>query len=242
MSVILTVITPLGVIHLADSLFNNPDTGEIKQGDKIFPVDALNAAFSFAGVNSIGGMEAPEWFHDFIYRQTLGPNVLEDFAEALKNELEAQMSEEEKTVGIIIHLAGYNADNFPIFYHIRNLDSDSNGNYVDATMDFRLNETILDSITASNFDQDDPLKGMLYINGILDARQILLDTINAIGRFNNQIWTSDRGLYPPTTIEGLGTMLMAQFQLACALYNVSNRSDIGPPIRCKLISNPVPLK
>jgi hypothetical protein len=238
MSVILTVITPLGVIHLADSLFNNPDTGAIKEGNKIFAVEPLNAAFSFAGINSIGGMEASEWFRDFIYRQTLGPNVLADFAGAMKNELEAQMSEEEKTVGIIIHLAGYNENNVPVFYHIRNLDSDAKGDYVEAKMEFGLDENILDSISASNFNHDEPLRGMLYINGILEARQVLLDTINAIGHFNNQMWTSERGLVPPTTIEGLGTMLKAQFQLACALYNVSNRSEIGPPIRCKVIPNP----
>jgi hypothetical protein len=124
MTLILTHLSKFGILHASDSNLTsfNSNAGT---GQKTISVDFLNAGLTIAGIYSVGGVPMNQWMGNFIRTQSMHSGItLADFSCSLRDELESQMTHNEKMNGSMTHIAGYvntAGVSHPEFWLVRNV-------------------------------------------------------------------------------------------------------------------------
>jgi hypothetical protein len=120
MTLILTEVTPLGIVMAADSAYTRVD-GSVRPGEKLFLIPGLNAGLSLWGRGL--PVKAEDWVRGFISTHSQSRN-LGEFVEALRDELR-QVSppllpdaKGEGTIGF--HIAAYEGQDRPSVFHVHN--------------------------------------------------------------------------------------------------------------------------
>lgn len=237
MTLIVTTISKNGIIHASDRATMVGSEGRRQRGPdavKTFRISDFGLV-SIAGSEEVGHRSFDEWFPSFLGRGAYTQANLRELASDMRNELEAAQPAGTPR-GQIIHLSGYTNENgprVPLFFHIRNRDSDENGDYVDPTREYRCDE---------NFQSRDYRRGkfrkkwetrssasQLYVNGSFEGRIAFLKNIRTLSRSLKTIWTRGH-LLPPKSLEEEQRILGNQLDLLITLCEISNFQNIGGQI------------
>jgi hypothetical protein len=238
MSLIVTHISALGVLQIADSALTVPGPPAQDAGDanKIFDVPALQAAISVAGSYSVGSVPLDVWLSNFIAKSnsnTLGAFATE-LASALTNQVFASQSH-------LVHLAGFGATPMPgappEFWLIGNFDGidEASGEYVGRNAVYGQTEDFLnrDLKAIGGWEMFCATKAeFAYVNGLKHGRVafntafVQLDSLD-----RTLINDSDSKLRLPGTIEEMRDRVVKRFELVSDIYsrNLFGARVIGGP-------------
>mgnify|MGYP001111842587 CR=1 FL=1 len=133
MTLIVSHLDRNGIVMASDS---NLTAGNqlVGTSPKVFAVPNLDAGVGIAGSWSIAGGPMDDWINRFIGRSRKGDS-LDDFVESLRQNLEWLMTDEEKGIGTLIHVAGYVPDSklgfHPVHWIVSNVEGlDDDGDYI----------------------------------------------------------------------------------------------------------------
>jgi len=198
MTLIVTQISKHGIIHASDS--NLTVGGDTPAGEsrKTFKVKHLHAGLTVAGSYSVGGVRMNHWMNNFIQEQANARvSSLSVFAHNLGNELEAQMSPDEKAVGSMVHIAGYveeESESHPEFWFVRNTTgiNPHTGEYTGTSPHFQVTEDfwtrdcpkykLMEVFQAGHYQ--------VYVNGFASGRIGFVALQRVMDDFFNRIWSN----------------------------------------------------
>jgi hypothetical protein len=233
MTLILTHLSKLGIIHASDSNLTSGQGDPAGQGQKTFKVPHLNAGLTVAGAYSVAGTPMDVWMKNFIDAQVAsGARSLAAFANALRAKLEAEMHPEEKLGGSMVHIAGYVQEGglqHPEFYFVRNvygIDA-TTGEYRDLRDQFQVSEDF--------WTRDCPRSNLMarfqsgvyqiYINGFASGRigyVLLQDYLRA---FFRQIWEQPNWKFrPPSSLPETVLIVKLYMAIIDTMFQVSDYS------------------
>lgn len=248
MTLISTVISNLGIVQSSDSNITSPQGGNVGSGQKVFPLRAVNGALSLAGTRSIRGESIETWMSGCIqsYAAKESP-TLGEFAEHLRARLAAEMTDDEKERGILIHLAGYvtgdSPRTHPAMFFVRSVGMDpSTGEYVSANTvelseDFWARDYQKAEVKAA-FRRGGYYR---YFNGFPAGRVTLLAVAQLLQELFNDIWNQPAWQFrPPRTLRELAAFVELEIRAVAALFLSSDYSApfIGGQIQTELIRPP----
>ncbi len=175
MTLIITHINRHGIVHASDSNLTSSANKNAGQAQKTFDIPYLTAGLTVAGSYGVGAKKMNDWMNDFIQRQEKTSGItLETFSHNLKNELESQMTPEQKKKGSITHIAGYVEKDglyHPELWFVRNVHGMNpvTGEYEDIKQEF--------AITEDFWNRDYPYHNLkeTFQNPIYYSRQIYVN-------------------------------------------------------------------
>jgi hypothetical protein len=119
-TLVLTEVSPFGLVMAADSAYTSVSTGEVRYGDKLFAIPGLRAGLSFWG----GGLpgKPDDWIRSFLTANQSATSIRE-LGESLRDELRRIIpplppGQSRTTLGF--HLGGVNPSGVPDVFHIHN--------------------------------------------------------------------------------------------------------------------------
>ena len=166
MTLVLTEISQYGIVMGADSAVTcetplpGGSTGRrvLTGVQKLFPIPHLQAGVSCWGYGQIGNFETDIWLNDFIGRQQNRSQTLEEFAGALRDELNQIMPRTQSGKAEAgFHLAGFvNTEGSwePDFWHVHNGPSQFFDN-IDPYV-FNANHDLAGAIAQGGYDRNNP--------------------------------------------------------------------------------------
>jgi hypothetical protein len=173
-------------------------------------------------------MSMAPWMKSFIQMQT--SNTLADFAANLRNELDQQMSPEEKANGTLMHIAGYAITDgvyHPELWYIRNASIDPvTGEYVIAG-DLQLTEDFWTRDCPKHDLMNVFRQGgyQLYVNGFASGRTSFMLLQPAMHEFFNQVWSNKNWKFrPPTSLKEAKILVKLYVQIISTLFQLSDYS------------------
>jgi hypothetical protein len=228
MTLIVTVISSLGIIQASDSNVTKGDV--LYTGSKVFEIDFAHGALSISGRYGVKGRPIDLWMPECItdYATTTDPTI-GGFAEHLRGRLEREVTDAEREEGMLIHVAGYaqNADGtrHPEMWFVRNLGMGSTGDYVNPGP-FEIRE---DYWGRDHKEQPGPHTYRFYFNGYPPGRKVYLALHDALWAVFQGAWRQSGWRFrEPGTIDELAAFVKAEFHALVALFISSNY--IAPPI------------
>ncbi len=179
MSLILTSISHLGIVHAADSNLTDELDQPAGEGQKVFELPYLRGGLSVAGCYSVGGVAMDAWMAEAIldYEHQDNP-TLRGFSDSLRGKLEKEMTPDEKCSGSIVHVAGLVVDadgEHPEFYLVSNVTGidPTTGAYLGTGESFGMSEDFWSrdfSTASARSEFASGEKGQIYINTTLLVR------------------------------------------------------------------------
>lgn len=131
MTLILTELSTQGIAMVADSAVTSTSGGRIivraNVAQKLYEIPYLQAGISCWGIGMISGVRTDQWLSDFINNNST-ITTLQDFANELSLQLNAQVTPNPSSSSLGFHLAGfdsYHGNTVPSFYHIHDGPSTS---------------------------------------------------------------------------------------------------------------------
>jgi len=126
MTLILTHINKLGIVHAADSNLTSRDGSALGTGDKVFKIPYLQAGLCLSGAYTVGRKRMDVWVPPAIADYGLDKRpTLGGCADYLRGRLETEMTSTEKAASCLFHIAGFvqdpSGDHHPEFYFVRNI-------------------------------------------------------------------------------------------------------------------------
>lgn len=109
MTIISSYINKYGVILASDSNLSSR-SGNSGFGQKVFPIQHLNAGLSYSGIYKINGVELDNWMSNFIDNDSFISSSIEEFVINLTRALNLEYNSEEQLS--IIHVCGYQKDEY----------------------------------------------------------------------------------------------------------------------------------
>lgn len=249
MTLILTLITARGIVHMTDSNLSD-DAGNVEpeQGQKAFRCARLPAGVACAGAFSVAGERMDRWLSARIseYEASApGPSV-GGLADWLRRCAEHHMSPEEKERGCWFHVAGYARDRVawhPELYVISNVPGlDSEGNYLPSEQVFRPLEEEYWTRGGSTLQGRSLLASQqpLIINGFPEGRKAYGWLLDELETFLDLIWSREEWQFrPPRTLADSATYLSLHLAVVGHLFEMSGYGRIvGGPTQTVLIPRP----
>jgi hypothetical protein len=220
------------ILHAADrriTLNGKP----LKPREKIFRIPYLNAGVGYFGLADINHKKTfRECLRNFIHNnsdaQTLG-----QFAERLRDELNRTVDKSMLSNMVSgLHICGYNAENYPEFWIVRNSDTFVDGVYRNLQKEYYCAEEFLETAAKKiDFNSVDDGQVMYqrqyYINGDTRPFQPIWERLDKS--------LADMFAYEsfkrPTTIEGVEKIAQWKLSVIASFYNQFARQKIiGTPI------------
>lgn len=209
MTLIATYIGKYGIIHATDSNVtrvsrptSGPSATTTAPGKKMFEAPHIAAGVTVAGSYAVGASDMPTWMNAFIQtRAALPADTLREFAEALRTELEQDMTPKQKRRGSIIHIAGYVSDggtSHPEFWFVRNVHGidRATGGYTDIRDDFAISE----DFWSRDYPRDDSYEHggyYQYANGFPEGRISFMGVHQCLLQFFTRSGDSQDGDFDP---------------------------------------------
>lgn len=252
MTLIVTHINRFGIIHASDSNLTTGNDTNAGEGQKTFNISFLNAGLTVAGCYSVENQRMDIWMTNFIQiEEQKGTPTLKDFSHNLKATLDAKMTNDEKSGGSIIHIAGYVEENgisHPEFWFVRNVHriDPSTGNYTDIDLSFEISEDFWTRDYPQNnlnetFQNPKMYSRQIYVNGFSPGRIGFNVIQRQIEKFFINIWqVEDWEFRPPLSIEDTELLVKSYMQIIDTLFTLSDypAKYIGGTTQTLLIKQP----
>jgi hypothetical protein len=236
-TLILTMVSPLGIVHVSDSNLSYPDGSRAGVGKKLFRAAGLRIGVACAGAFDVNGVGMSEWLPPHIRQyETNGGTTVRGLADWLGRSLESDMTPDNMRGGSWLHVAGYTPDGdgwHPEMYVVSNVPHVGDRvNYAPGRLWFRpLEEEYWTSRNPTPDGQppktDNPVG--LWFNGFPagriawdGVRQQLDDFLPAV--WNQRCWKFRR----PRTNREFATYLSLHLSVITHLFQISDYP--GPPI------------
>jgi len=233
MTLIVTHISKLGIIHATDGNLTASNGSAAGQAPKVFPIPFLYAGLTVAGSYGVGGQSMDPWMRNFIQAQQRDNcDSLEAFAAALAGALQGEMTQKEKNDGSMVHLAGYVQDkgrSHPEFWFVRNvygMDT-STGEYSDFRDTFQISEDFWKrDWCKNNLDQLFQEDGyQIYINGFTSGRVSYIILQAVMNQFFQSVWSNPAWKFrPPKSLEENVVIVELYIQMIGVLFRTSDYS------------------
>ena len=226
MTIIVTHISQLGIVHSADSNLTDSEGLQAGTGQKLFKIPHLGSALTIAGNYSVDNTLMDRWMTSFILNDA--SESINMFVDSLRDTINRMATIDEKQCGYFIHLAGYAHSmhaNHPEFYYITNYHIDSQtGAYsvLDATLHSREDFWSRHSSPSmsSLFSRG---KGYIYCNGYPSGRQAYFELLKRMSRYRASVWSiSHWNFRPPQDIEEEAAYLKNDMEHIKLLFLYSN--------------------
>jgi len=255
-TIINCVVSPLGIIQLADSYVTMGETvTDVKE--KMFAIPVEHTGYvTTAGSYQVGGVPMNRWMPDFVKSFETShpaPRSPASFADALKVALEASASEAEcLEAGFLLHIAGYGMDGSsgvfrPEMHFVRNVYTmDDKGDYGDFRTTFQTSEDFWTrySTVGDMFGYRAAIEGggsIQFFNGLTSGRQALVQFGQAMFGVFRENWIDPTSPFnPPTTLRQLRDISKLIMEAVCVLAAESSSPapSIGKPVISGLIQPP----
>jgi hypothetical protein len=220
------------ILHAADrriTLNGKPH----RQDRKIFKIRYLNAGVGYFGLADINHkVTFSEWLPNFINKNS-DAHSLGQFAERLRNELNRTVNKSLLADQISgLHICGYNAENYPEFWIVRNSETFIDGAYQNLKAKYYCAEEFL-ARDAKGLDFNSVGDGKLvyqrqyYINGDVRPFHHLWEPLNQFlaGMFAYE------GFKRPKTPEEYSEVAKWKVRVIASFYNhFARKKIIGTPI------------
>jgi len=189
------------------------------------------------------------WMNNFIQEQAnAGISSLSEFASNLGNELERQMSPNEKARGSMVHIAGYVEEDgkfHPEFWFVRNLtdiDPDT-GEYTGTASHFQVTEDFWTRDCPRNKLMEAFQGGayQIYVNGFAPGRIGFVALQRVMNHFFYGVWSNRNWAFrPPRSIEENKLLIELNIQVIGTLFKLSDYPApfIGGDIQTYVIPQP----
>ncbi len=234
MSLILTHISKLGIVHAADSNLTTSSGSAAGVGKKVFEVSYLKAGLCLAGSYSVGGVRMDTWMPQAIadYLLAASPS-LAGFAECLRGRLETEMTASEKAGGCLVHIAAFIQDpsgDHAEFYFVRNITGidPNNGSYSGMGQKFTVSEDFWHRDFAAPSVRAALSAGSrfaVYINGFPAGRIAYLGLMQHFESFLRAVWNTPGWLFrPPKTLAEVADLLELQLNAIGTMFKISDYS------------------
>lgn len=252
MTLIISYINRYGIIHASDSNLTGGDDKNAGTGKKTFPVNYLSAGITVAGNYSVGGTPMDDWMNDFIQRQQdIQDITLETFCKTLKDELQNNMSKNEKQNGSLMHISGYvevNNISHPEFWFVRNIHGMDfqTGEYKNIDETFEISEDFWtrdcpESNLMKIFKDKTVYSKQIYINGFTPGRIGYNIVSKKLDEFFWEIWGVEGWKFrQPKSLEDTERLVKLYMQVINNLFILSdyNAHYIGGDTQTLLIAQP----
>jgi hypothetical protein len=146
MTLITTHMDRFGIVMATDSNLAEPGSPRAQTAQKNFPIPHLEACACVANCWQVGGEKMGSWMTRFInWHEKYGFGTLQDFVSSLRDALQVQTNSAERSIGTIIHIAGYIPDEklgvHPVHWTVSNMRlMDDSGDYLPPTPDYEQHE------------------------------------------------------------------------------------------------------
>jgi hypothetical protein len=135
-------LTQATIVFAADSKVTRNGKHD-SQCSKIFRVPYMKAGVGFFGLAEINNEQTASYLTNFINNNT-SITSLNEWAEALKKDLQRKIGSNDLACNRIgIHLCGFNKDNLPEFWFIRNISGMDGHQYLNPLPDIKIDEQFL---------------------------------------------------------------------------------------------------
>ena len=249
MTIILTHISNYGIIHASDSNLTARTGRAAGESQKTFKIKHLDAGLTVAGAYSVGGLGMDRWMATFIQQAANARNPsLSAFAYSLRDDLEAQMTPDEKAAGSMVHIAGYEhqADRFhPEFWFVRNVTGiDLNtGEYTGTSTKFTVSEDFWTRDCPNSRLMEAFQQGVywVYVNGFASGRIGFVALQRVMGGFFRTVWSNPNWRFrAPRSIEETQTLVRLNIQIIGTLFQLSDYPApfVGGQVQTLVIPQP----
>lgn len=226
------------LVAAADRRISKPDGSYEATRRKLFPIPYLSSTISYFGLASVyprGRMQyLSDWLPNFINTQSQVPD-LETFAQNLRDALHRvipQSTLQEHSSGF--HIAGYNSQGLPEFWHLSNIGDIRAFQYVDFKPRYGPpSPDFLGRDAQKNFEWDgsDPSSAhngvQTYRNGDFRAHVAAWEALDDI--FKKLVQFPD--FKTPSDPNEYGQWIKFKFEFIAYLYKKwAKKEIIGPPI------------
>jgi hypothetical protein len=182
---------------------------------------------SSAGSYRVGGVRMDGWMPSCIsgYAATSDPS-LEGFAHHLKERLDDELTDGERTFATLIHIVGYvdDADGIhPAFYFVRNPRSinEQTGAYENIADTFEVSEDFWSRDYKHSLS--DKTRYQSYFNGTPDGRVAFFHFGRMFNGFLQAIWMEPMWKFrPPQSLDELASIVELQIRTICILFVMSD--------------------
>lgn len=233
MTLIVTLVSDAGIVQASDSNLSKGDGSHAGTGTKVFHVPYHDAALAFSGLYEVGGESVDSWMPRAL-DECAREASLAEVATALKVRFEQDTVPDERSIGYLVHLAGYERDGddrYPVLWFLRNIPTiNPDGSYSPGEQDFLLTEDLWSRDRPASQGKVDPVLPFLYANGTPEARTNFMEISTGLLRhLKTSVWTRPGWLFhAPRNAEELA--LVAEFLVrgVTTLFKVSDYA--GPPV------------
>jgi hypothetical protein len=249
MTLILTMVSPIGIAHISDSNLSDRSMRTLpKPGAKVFASEPLHAGVAYAGTYSVNGVSMDKWMPGRIreYERDASGTVA-GLARWLRLSLDKCMTAEEKQSRCFVHVAGYLHEEgrwHPVVYVISNVidvihDGECQGEYLPAQPSYRplVEEFWSDAEKRAQFEA-----GMVitYVNGFAPGRMAYMKLLDGMQELFHWIWNRGWKFRPPRNLEELATYVRLHLSIVSSLFEISDYPGriIGGEPQIKLTAPP----
>jgi hypothetical protein len=231
MTLIVTVISDLGIIQASDSNITTAAGKLLKPGAKVFGIPFAHGALSFSGRYAVGGRPIDLWMPECIrdYGATVAP-TLEGFANHLRDRLDNKVTADERRDGALIHIAGYADDadgtRHPEMWFVRNLGMEPTGEYSRNGGPFVVTEDFWardyrDWVAAKPAGADSIQQH--YFNGYSDGRIAYHALMQTLWQFYQQVWARPGWEFRrPRTLSELASFVRLEMHSVVTIFGSSD--------------------
>jgi len=251
MTLILTYISSLGIIHASDGNLTAADGSCAGEAAKVFPIRFLKAGLTIAGSYGVGGHSMGQWIDSFVRGQEqAGCRSLNAFSSALAGTLETQMTQPQKAEGSMVQVAGYVQDSVgwhPEFWFIRNVYrmDPKTGEYSDIRDTFQISEDFwardwTQKNLAPFFQQGGH---QVYINGFTSGRISYIILESDMASFFEHVWSNRAWKFRrPASLQEIALIVDLYIRTIGVLFSMSDYSApfIGGTPQVYAIPRPQP--
>jgi hypothetical protein len=231
MTLIVTHINSYGIVHATDGNLTTTDGTGAGEAQKVFGIPFLNAGLTVAGAYSVGGQKMDHWLDKFIQgQQQVQCRSLQSFANSLAETLQAEMTQDEKSSGSMVHIAGYVFDAnswHPEFLFVRNVYSIDmeTGEYRDFRKSFQVSEDFWRRDWERNNLERLFTRGgyQIYSNGFPSGRMSYMFFQEYMTSFFNQIWANNAWRFrPPNSLKESELVVDLYIRAIGVLFHLSD--------------------
>ena len=232
MTIITSIVSPLGIIAASDSNVTRTDNDKASSDPKVFPLGFTNGALALCGSYRTGNNERMDtWMPACIesYARTDSPTQA-GFAEHLKLRLESDLSDAQKTGANLYQIVGYVEDDdgiHPALHFVRNAWSmnTATGAYEDIRPEFQVSEDFWQRDYPKDRQEGlvNPHWSRRYFNGTPDGRIAFAYFGESVRQFLQAVWLQPSWKFrPPETLGELASLVELQIRAIGTLYEVSD--------------------